>query len=52
MEVQQMFRETGARGGKARAAKMTPKQRSAAARKAAKARWSKRAKKAPVSKRP
>jgi hypothetical protein len=31
-------------GGKARAAKMTPKQRQAAARKAARARWSKRKK--------
>ena len=31
----------GAKGGKARAAKMTAKQRSAAARRAAKARWSK-----------
>jgi hypothetical protein len=49
MEMQQMFRETGARGGKARAANMTPKQRSSAASRAAKARW-KRAKKAPASK--
>jgi len=32
----------GAKGGKARAAKMTPKQRSASARKAAAARWSKK----------
>ena len=32
-------RKGGLKGGKARAAKMTPKQRSAAAKKAAKARW-------------
>jgi hypothetical protein len=31
--------ETGRDGGKARAAKMTPEQRSAAAREAARARW-------------
>ena len=34
-------RKGGLKGGKARAAKLTPKQRSAAAKKAAKARWSK-----------
>ena len=44
-EMQQFFRETGARGGKARASGMTAKQRSAAARKAAKARWGKQKKK-------
>jgi hypothetical protein len=32
-------RKGGLKGGKARAAKMTPKQRSAAAKKAARARW-------------
>ncbi len=32
----------GLKGGKARAVKLTPKQRKAAARKAARARWSKR----------
>lgn len=35
-------RKGGLRGGKARAASMTPEQRSEAARKAAAARWSKR----------
>jgi hypothetical protein len=35
-------RKGGLKGGKARAAKMTAKQRSEAARKAAKARWSSR----------
>jgi hypothetical protein len=39
--MQELFRTTGAQGGKARAANMTKKQRSAAARKAAKARWDK-----------
>jgi hypothetical protein len=34
-------RKGGLKGGKARAAKMTPEERSEAARKAAKARWSK-----------
>ncbi len=34
--------ELGRKGGKARAAKMTPEQRSEVARKAAQARWSKR----------
>ena len=34
-------RKGGLKGGKARAAKMTPEQRSAAARKAAQARWDK-----------
>jgi hypothetical protein len=33
--------EAGSRGGKSRAAKQTPEQRSALARKAAKARWAK-----------
>jgi hypothetical protein len=32
----------GSRGGKARAAKMTPEERSESARKAAKARWAKK----------
>lgn len=36
-------RKGGLKGGKARAASMTPEQRSEAARKAAAARWSKRA---------
>jgi hypothetical protein len=36
-----MVAEAGGRGGKSRAAKQTPKQRSALARKAAKARWAK-----------
>lgn len=35
-------RKGGLKGGAARAAKLTPKQRSAAARKAAKARWANR----------
>lgn len=35
----------GRRGGKARAARLTPEQRRAAARKAAKARWAKHGKK-------
>lgn len=35
-------RKGGLKGGKARAAKMTPQQRSEAARKAAQARWSNR----------
>jgi hypothetical protein len=35
-------RKGGLRGGKARAAKMTPEERSEAARKAATARWNKR----------
>jgi len=37
----ELGRRGGLIGGKARASKMTPKQRAAAARKAAKARWSK-----------
>jgi hypothetical protein len=41
-EVLEMFRANGAKGGKKRAANMTAKQRSAAASKAAKARWAKR----------
>lgn len=36
-------RKGGVKGGKARAAKLTPEQRSEAARKAAKARWSRNA---------
>lgn len=36
-------RAGGRKGGKARAARMTPEERSASASKAAKARWSKRA---------
>lgn len=35
-------RKGGLKGGKARAAKMTPKQRSASAKKAAAARWAKK----------
>jgi hypothetical protein len=35
------MKELGRNGGKARAAKMTPKQRTNAARKAAQARWAK-----------
>jgi hypothetical protein len=38
-------REAGRRGGKARAAKLKPKQRSESASKAAQARWRKRPKK-------
>jgi hypothetical protein len=37
----ELGRRGGLRGGKARAARMTPEERSAAASKAAKARWSK-----------
>jgi hypothetical protein len=37
-------RKGGLKGGKARAAKMTPAQRTEAARKAAEARWTKRSK--------
>lgn len=45
-EMLEFFKKTGAQGGKARAAKMTKKQRSEAASKAVKARWKKaRAKK-------
>jgi hypothetical protein len=36
--------ELGARGGKARATNLTPKQRTAAAKKAAAARWGKKTK--------
>ncbi|MCU1338909.1 MAG: hypothetical protein JWO19_4490 [Bryobacterales bacterium] len=42
-EMLEFFKKTGAQGGKARAAKMTAKQRSAAASKAVKARWKKAA---------
>ena len=38
----ELGRKGGLKGGKARAAKMTPKQRSEAARKAAKSRWGKK----------
>ena len=38
----ELGRKGGLRGGKARAAKMTPEQRSAAAKKAAAARWAHR----------
>lgn len=38
----ELGRKGGRKGGKARAAKMSPKQRSAAARKAAEARWKKK----------
>jgi hypothetical protein len=38
----ELGRRGGLKGGKARAAKMTPEQRSEAARKAASARWAKR----------
>jgi hypothetical protein len=38
----ELGRRGGLKGGKARAAKMTPEQRSEAARKAAAARWAKR----------
>lgn len=41
-DAQKRGRVTGAQGGTARASKMTPAQRSEAARKAAKARWAKR----------
>ena len=40
-EMMEFFRKTGAQGGKARAAKMTKKQRSESARKAVQARWKK-----------
>lgn len=40
-EMEQFFRDKGKQGGKARAAKLTAKQRSESARKAAKARWAK-----------
>jgi hypothetical protein len=40
-EMIQVFKETGAQGGRKRAANMTKKQRSESARKAALARWSK-----------
>jgi hypothetical protein len=43
-EMMEMFRKTGARGGRKRAANMTKKQRSESARKAALARWSKQRK--------
>jgi hypothetical protein len=40
-------REAGAKGGKARAARMTAKERSDAAQKAARARWAKAKKRKP-----
>lgn len=40
--AQELGRLGGAKGGKARAANMTPKERSEAARKAANARWAKK----------
>lgn len=40
-EIEDFWKKTGAQGGKARAAKMTKKQRSDAASKAVKARWKK-----------
>jgi hypothetical protein len=40
-EMAEFFKNTGAEGGRKRAANMTKKQRSNSARKAAKARWSK-----------
>jgi len=40
--AQELGRLGGLKGGKARAAKMTPEQRSESARKAAKARWEKK----------
>jgi hypothetical protein len=49
-EMLEMFRRTGAKGGKVRAANMTAKERSVAASKAAKARWAKPRKKAKASK--
>ena len=41
-KAREMFRKVGAAGGKARAKKMTAAQREQSARKAARARWSKR----------
>jgi hypothetical protein len=43
-EMMDFFKETGRAGGKERAAKMTKKERSDSARKAAQARWKKAAK--------
>jgi hypothetical protein len=40
-EMIEFFKKTGAQGGKARAANMTPAQRSEGARKASVARWAK-----------
>lgn len=42
-EMMDFFKETGRAGGKERAAKMTPKERSESAKKAAQARWQKAA---------
>jgi glutathione synthase/RimK-type ligase-like ATP-grasp enzyme len=39
--VAEVFRQNGSRGGKARAAALTPQRRKSIARKAAKARWAK-----------
>lgn len=44
-EMMEFFKKTGAQGGKKRAAGMTQKQRSEAARKAVNARWKKAQKK-------
>ena len=40
-EMMEFFKKTGRAGGKARAANMTPEQRSESARKAVAARWAK-----------
>ncbi len=45
-ELLEMFKQTGAEGGRKRAANMSKKQRSESARRAALARWAKRKKKA------
>jgi hypothetical protein len=42
-EMKQFFEETGREGGKSRAANMTPEERSASAKRAARARWKKAA---------
>jgi hypothetical protein len=41
-EMLEMFKKTGAQGGKKRAANMSKKERSESARKAAQARWAKK----------
>ena len=41
-EIREYFAKFGRKGGKAAAAKMTPEQRKASARKAAQARWAKK----------
>lgn len=45
----ELGRRGGLKGGKARAAKMTPEERSESARKAAKARWAKKRQQDPSS---